>query len=119
MTEPDQIEAGNTLPLETVQQDLDQNHADPGPEPTWNETESRAGPGRLKQTQLLDNADSFNHPKGFRLIALTSGMMAVVLMVALDNYILGLFPRPRTTSASSSQPSKRRRYPASQPSFTA
>lgn len=34
MTEPNQIDAGNILPMETVQRNLDQNHADPGVEPT-------------------------------------------------------------------------------------
>ena len=33
--------------------------------------------------------DGLTYPKGFVLVSLTLGMMGVVLMVALDNYILG------------------------------
>lgn len=34
--------------------------------------------------------DEVQYPSGVRLLLLTFGLMAVVLMVALDNYILGL-----------------------------
>ena len=34
--------------------------------------------------------DKVQYPTGIRLLFLTFGLMAVVLMVALDNYILGL-----------------------------
>lgn len=34
-------------------------------------------------------ADEVHYPKRFRLFCLTIGLMALVLMVALDNYILG------------------------------
>lgn len=34
--------------------------------------------------------DEVQYPSGIRLIFLTIGLMAVVLIVALDNYILGL-----------------------------
>ena len=36
--------------------------------------------------------DRVQYPTGIRLLFLTFGLMAVVLMVALDNYILGLLP---------------------------
>ena len=42
---------------------------------------------------LLDAEEDQNgYPSGVRLLFLTLGLMAVVLMVALDNYILGLLP---------------------------
>ena len=42
---------------------------------------------------LLDvKEDQDRYPSGVRLLFLTFGLMAVVLMVALDNYILGLLP---------------------------
>ena len=34
------------------------------------------------------------YPQGYNLIFLSLGMMAVVLMVAIDNYILGNHPVP-------------------------
>ena len=39
-----------------------------------------------------DKEDEDKYPSGIRLVFLTSGLMAVTLMVALDNYILGLLP---------------------------
>lgn len=38
---------------------------------------------------LDDKEDKIQYPTGIRLLFLTFGLMAVVLMVALDNYILG------------------------------
>ena len=38
-----------------------------------------------------DDEEDMQYPKGMSLFMLTLGMMAVVLMVALDNYILGPF----------------------------
>ena len=37
----------------------------------------------------IDKEDSCEYPSGARLLIVTVGMMAVILMVALDNYILG------------------------------
>lgn len=42
---------------------------------------------------LETQEDDSRYPSGIRLVFLTSGLMAVVLMVALDNYILGVLFR--------------------------
>ena len=39
--------------------------------------------------------EDMQYPKGMSLFMLTLGMMAVVLMVALDNYILGPLHSPK------------------------
>jgi hypothetical protein len=42
-----------------------------------------------KQENPLDEDSMINYPEGVRLLTMTLGIMACVLMVALDNYILG------------------------------
>ncbi len=42
-----------------------------------------------KQENPLDEDSMINYPEGVRLLTMTLGIMAYVLMVALDNYILG------------------------------
>ncbi|KAK0506868.1 hypothetical protein JMJ35_010722 [Cladonia borealis] len=42
----------------------------------------------IKGEDSIDNEDSRGYPSGARLLIVTVGMMAVILMVALDNYIL-------------------------------
>lgn len=42
-----------------------------------------------KQENPLDEDGTINYPEGARLLTMTLGIMACVLMVALDNYILG------------------------------
>lgn len=37
------------------------------------------------------NEDGNQYPHGFTFVVLTIGLMAVVLVVGLDNYIVGLF----------------------------
>lgn len=50
-------------------------------------------PDKSGEGDLLDvKEDEDRYPSGIRLLFLTLGLMAVVLMVALDNYILGLLP---------------------------
>ena len=44
---------------------------------------------QVEGEDTIDNDDSHEYPSGARLLIVTVGMMAVVLMVALDNYILG------------------------------
>lgn len=49
-------------------------------------------PDKSGEGELLDvMGDEDRYPSGIRLLFLTLGLMAVV-MVALDNYILGLLP---------------------------
>ncbi|KAL9629497.1 MAG: hypothetical protein Q9164_006855 [Protoblastenia rupestris] len=40
---------------------------------------------------IEDVEDNHDYPTGLRLVTMTLGIMAFVLMVALDNYILGEF----------------------------
>lgn len=42
-----------------------------------------------KQANSLDEDGIISYPEGARLLTMTLGIMACVLMVALDNYILG------------------------------
>lgn len=47
-------------------------------------------PNKSSGGNLLEvKGDDIEYPSGIRLLLLTFGLMAVVLMVALDNYILG------------------------------
>ena len=49
----------------------------------------------VKAEDSIDKEDNREYPSGVRLLIVTVGMMAVILMVALDNYILGQLKRPR------------------------
>lgn len=56
-----------------------------------NEPERSFASNNQQQQDEKQNQDPV-YPTGVRLAILTLGMMAVVLMVALDNYILGTCP---------------------------
>ena len=55
----------------------------------------------VKGEDPIDKEDSREYPSGVRLLIVIVGMMAVILMVALDNYILGQLKRPRLLGLSS------------------
>ncbi len=60
----------------------------PGVEAVQMSSEKNSGDDTL-ETQEIDS----RYPSGIRLVFLTSGLVAVVLLVALDNYILGVLFR--------------------------
>lgn len=47
--------------------------------------------GKTGTEKRPENEDGNQYPDGFKFVVLTIGLMAVVLVVALDNYIIGLF----------------------------
>ena len=54
------------------------------------ESSTQEKPHDHRDIRIGEQDDSDLYPKGMALFMLTLGIMGVVLMVALDNYILGL-----------------------------
>ncbi|KAL9601173.1 MAG: hypothetical protein Q9179_002954 [Wetmoreana sp. 5 TL-2023] len=68
-----------------------QQHSDssrPAADSERTQMKEKVLPGHRVHENGLDEPSAFNYPKGIRLVTLTLGIMACVLMVALDNYIL-------------------------------
>lgn len=54
--------------------------------------ENQGASGDKVREDQLEEESVVSYPKGLRLVTMTLGIMACVLMVALDNYILGPSP---------------------------
>ena len=86
------VQAPESTPYSTIKDGEnslgDEAYAKAGTERTVPDTGEVSG--RKERDDQADEGSLDDYPKGLRLITMTLGIMACVLMVALDNYILGL-----------------------------